>query len=138
MDKIVIDTNIVFSSLLGNYKIIEFLMCESNKLFVPKIFFVEIFIQKEKLTKISKLSLSEVNEFLLLITKNLIVIDEKLIPDGVKSKALELVEDVDTKDLPFVALSLYLDAKILTGDKKLINGLKKRGFKDIIELKEIL
>ena len=138
MDKIVIDTNIVFSSLLGNYKIIEFLMCENNKLFIPKIFFVEIFIHKEKLTKISKLSLNEVNEFLLLITKNLIVIDEKLIPENIKSKALELVEDIDIKDLPFVALSLYLDAKILTGDKKLINGLKNRGFNNIIELKEIL
>ena len=69
MDKIVVDTNIVFSSLLGNYKIIEFLMCKNNKLFVPKIFFVEIFLHKEKLTKISKLSLNEVNEFLLLIYK---------------------------------------------------------------------
>jgi len=138
MDKIVVDTNIIFSSLLGNSKIIEFLMCENNKLFVPKIFFVEIFIHKEKLTKISKLSLNEINEFLLLITKNLIVFDEKLIPDSIKSKALKMVEDIDIKDLPFVALSFYLDAKILTGDKKLINGLKNKGFKNIIELKEIL
>ncbi len=137
MDKIVVDTNIVFSSLLGNHKIIEFLMCENNRLFVPKIFFVEMFVHKEKLTKISKLSLNEVNEFLLLITKNLIVIDERLIPENLKSKALELVEDIDIKDLPFIALSLYLDAKILTGDKKLINGLKNKGFKNIIELKEL-
>jgi len=51
---------------------------------------------------------------------------------------LKMVEDIDIKDLPFVALSLYLDAKILTGDKKLINGLKSKGFENIIELKEIL
>ncbi|WP_457564279.1 PIN domain-containing protein [Caminibacter sp.] len=112
MDKIVIDTNIVFSAFLGNSKIREFLMCENNRLFVPKIFFVEMFIHKEKLTKISKLSLNEVNEFLLLITKNLIVFDDKLIPESIKAKALKIVEDIDIKDLLFIALSLYLDAKI--------------------------
>lgn len=41
-------------------------------------------------------------------------------------------------DIAFVALAEYLDAKLWTGDKKLLAGLEKRGFTRIITIDEIL
>jgi predicted nucleic acid-binding protein len=41
-------------------------------------------------------------------------------------------------DITFVALSLFLDIKLWTGDKLLISGLTKKGFKNIITTQEIL
>lgn len=40
-------------------------------------------------------------------------------------------------DIAFVAMSIYLDAKLWTGDKKLIIGLQKYGFKRIITTEEL-
>jgi predicted nucleic acid-binding protein len=41
-------------------------------------------------------------------------------------------------DIAFVALSLFLDIKLWTGDKQLIGGLTKKGFKNIITTHEML
>jgi predicted nucleic acid-binding protein len=37
-----------------------------------------------------------------------------------------------------VALSLYIEGKLWTGDKKLIKGLSKKGFMDFITTNELL
>jgi predicted nucleic acid-binding protein len=36
--------------------------------------------------------------------------------------------EVDLKDIPFVALSIELNAPLYTGDNKLKNGLLAKGF----------
>jgi predicted nucleic acid-binding protein len=36
-----------------------------------------------------------------------------------------------------VALTLFLEGKLWTGDKKLINGLKEKGFKQFIKTSEL-
>jgi predicted nucleic acid-binding protein len=41
---------------------------------------------------------------------------------------------VDIKDFPFVALTIELDALLWTGDNKLKNGLKAKGFNLFYEL----
>lgn len=43
-------------------------------------------------------------------------------------KAAEIVRDIDPMDAPYVALHLHEGHKIWTGDKKLISGLKKKGY----------
>jgi predicted nucleic acid-binding protein len=40
-------------------------------------------------------------------------------------------------DLPFVALALYLDAYLWTGDKILYDGLKTKGLKKVISTQEL-
>lgn len=42
--------------------------------------------------------------------------------------------DVDAKDTPFAALAIELDAPLWTGDKKLVLGLRKKGFDRFFEI----
>ena len=53
-------------------------------------------------------------------------------------KAYDICKDVDEKDTPFVALSLELNAPLWTNDKKLGNGIKKKGFDRFITVDELL
>ena len=52
-------------------------------------------------------------------------------------KAIELTNNVDEFDAPFIALALELESPLWTGDKKLIRGLNKKGV-DWILATEIL
>lgn len=54
------------------------------------------------------------------------LISLELISEDTWSEAYELIKDIDEKDVPFIALSLEMNAKLWTGDKKLIAGLKTK------------
>jgi len=50
-----------------------------------------------------------------------------------RQKAYDLCFDVDIKDTPFVSLSIDLAIPLWTGDKKLKDGLKQKGFHDFYD-----
>ncbi len=50
---------------------------------------------------------------------------------------IDLVKDIDPDDIVFVALSLYLEAYLWTGDKVLYKGLKAKGFNRVINTQDI-
>jgi len=129
--KIVIDTNIIFSTLLGNKKAFKLIFSDKYEIFAPKMMLLEIFKYKEKIQKYAK---KDINIFFIEITKKIRIIDEEYLPFEIKKKAYNLCKDVDLKDTSFIALSLYLDAPLLTGDKKLIKHLKSKNFDKILEL----
>jgi len=54
--------------------------------------------------------------------------DVATIPSKYVVKANAVVKDIDEDDLDFVALHFYKKHKLWTGDKKLINGLKAKGY----------
>jgi predicted nucleic acid-binding protein len=49
-----------------------------------------------------------------------------------------LVKNIDKKDLLFVALSIQTGFKLWTGDKKLMEGLKRKGFNLTIDTRQLL
>ena len=49
-----------------------------------------------------------------------------------------MVSDIDPDDIVFVALSLSLNAYLWTGDKALYDGLKAKGFKNILNTRDIM
>jgi predicted nucleic acid-binding protein len=53
------------------------------------------------------------------------------------SLAEKLVADIDPKDTVYLAYSKQFRCKIWSGDKKLIVGLKKKGFKNFISTEEL-
>ena len=61
-----------------------------------------------------------------------------MLPEKTIIAAEKLLIDVDLNDTVFVALTKNLKAKLWTGDKELIKGLKSKKFKEIITTGEIL
>lgn len=61
-----------------------------------------------------------------------------VISDEAIGKALELTKDIDVKDLSYVALAIELDCILLTRDKPLVKGVKKKGFRKIMTFEDFL
>ncbi len=98
----------------------------------------EINDHKEKILKLTGYHEREYGEVEFLVFKHVDFFSEKTIPFEFWQKAADLVRDIDMDDIAFVALSLFLDIKLWTGDKQLIGGLTKKGFKNIITTHEML
>ncbi len=64
-------------------------------------------------------------------------IPEEFIPLSIFKEAYRLCKDIDESDTPFVALALFLGAKLLTGDKRLAKGLRNENFDKILTINEI-
>jgi predicted nucleic acid-binding protein len=126
---IIIDTNIIFSSVLSfDSQFISIILDEKNIFASPTYSFIEIFKHKEKILKRSKLSESQLLELLNILLNKIKFISEKMLSEMSLGYAFELCEDIDEKDTIFVAMTIELNGLLWTGDKKLIEGLKRKGF----------
>lgn len=128
-NSLVIDTNLVFSALIPKASQIRDILFESNiNFYSPNILISEIFKHKDKLLKSSKLTESEFDIYFNGIIERIKFIPTDFIGLDSRQKAYNLCFDVDIKDTPFVALSIDLAIPFWTGDKKLKEGLKQKGF----------
>lgn len=65
------------------------------------------------------------------------VIPKLAISEESYKKALLLCNDIDPKDTAYVALSIELNIPLWSNDKKLVQGLRKKGYKKIVTTEEI-
>lgn len=138
--KIVIDTNILISTLMSSDGVIgTFLLKDLREIekYSCYYLYIEIFDKKDKIVKYSSLSEKEVLELLYLVLKKIQFINEHQITESSWEEARELTKDVDIKDVSFVALTIEIGAKLWTGDKKLYKGLRKKGFMDVVNLEDL-
>lgn len=139
--KIVVDTNIIFSSLLNTSGTIGELLFNSDKVFeFYSCNYMRHEIEKHwaKLKRISKLSDSELREAEHKLFAKINFINEELIPTKTWLAAEELVESIDIDDLDFVALTKHLKGYLWTGDKELYSGLKRKNFKRVYNTSELM
>lgn len=128
--KIVVDTNIIFSALLGPNGTISDLLLNSSDIFEfysPTFLLDELKNHRTKLLKLGGYSAKELDFLQLTILKKIDMIDLQSIPQSTFEKSIELTKNVDEYDAPFIALALELDSPLWTGDKKLTKGLSKKG-----------
>lgn len=97
---------------------------------------VELFKRKEKLIKVSNLSEDEIIRIYQILLKRITLHKEDLISPDNRASAYALCQDIDESDTPHVALTLELKGLLWTGDKKLKEGLKRKGFNQFFEPKE--
>ena len=139
--KIVVDTNIIFSTLLNSNGTIGDLIFNSKKHFEFYSCSYMLFeIQKhwEKLKKISKLNDAELETSYAQILSKIKFINEEIIPVDIWITSEKITKNIDIDDIDFVALTKFLKATLWSGDKILYAGLKESGFKKIINTQELL
>jgi predicted nucleic acid-binding protein len=138
--RLIVDANIVFSSILNtNGKIGDLLINSRPHLnfLAPEFLRLEIRNHYPKLSKISGLTLTQIQEAEFHIYKNISFISEEQIKVSHWIAAETLVADVDPKDSHYIAYSKQFRCKIWSGDKALIKGLAKKNFFNFVTTDEL-
>lgn len=138
--KVIVDANNIFSGILNTKgKIGDILISSYNLIdfIAPDFLRTEIRKHHQKLIKLSKLTPEHVIEAEFQICKDINFISEEQISPANWELAYELVKDIDPKDVQYVAFSKQFNQKIWSGDKALISGLGKKGFKNCIQTDEL-
>lgn len=141
---LIIDTNIVFSTLLNpNSSIGDILLNyqDSIQFYAPELLIEEINRYADKIEKYSKLNPTQLTSCKSLLLNAIQFVSEELISEDSWSTAYRLTKDIDENDTPFVALAIQMNSKLWSGDKKLTKGLVLKQSELIfttLELKNIL
>lgn len=139
--KLVVDSNIVFSAMLNPESSIGDIILNSQDTFTfygCEYLRQEINDHKDKIIRIAGYNEHEYDEVEFLVYKQLDFFSESTMPFEFWQKAADFVRDVDMDDISHVALSLFLDIKLWTGDKLLVGGLTQKGFTNFITTQEVL
>ncbi|MDR3180553.1 MAG: hypothetical protein LBT61_01320 [Prevotellaceae bacterium] len=133
--KIIVDTNVVFSALLNTNSRIGRLLLDTRSKFE---FYSCKYLQKEihrhidKIRQYSGLNNDDLFELISIVESRIFFIDEELLPTSIITEAQAWVSDIDFDDFAFVAIAAHLDALLWTGDKKLISGLRQKGYSRLV------
>jgi len=76
----------------------------------------------------SALSEAEIYELFHRVLGKIEFVSESFVALEYRRQAFKLCQHIDGDDIPFIALSLQLQAMFWTGDKRLKNHLKQHGF----------
>ena len=138
--KLIVDANIVFSGILNTNGKIGDLLINSQKYFdfiAPDFLRTEIKKHYQRLSKISGLTIEQVQEAEFQVYKDIKFISEEQIKVTTWEIAEKLVADIDPNDIHYIAYSKHFKCKIWSGDKILIRGLAKKNFTRFITTKEL-
>jgi predicted nucleic acid-binding protein len=139
--RVVVDTNIVFSAILNTNSLIARVLLQPKtnlNFYSTDLLILEIEEHKDKLIKISGLSILELEKSISLITTKIRFIEANLIPQNILEAAIYLLEDIDIDDTEFVALTNHIHGRLWSGDKNLQRGLAKKGWTKFISTNELL
>ncbi len=127
--RLVVDTNIAFSGILNTDGRIAriFLQPKSRfNFYSTQQLLNEIEEDKGKIKKVAGYTDQDLNRAIVLITSRIRFINASLIPKEVYLKAEALTLKIDIDDTEFVALAEHAKAKLWSGDKALVKGLRKK------------
>jgi predicted nucleic acid-binding protein len=138
--RIIVDANVVFSAILNTNSRIADLLLNSKGTFdflAPDYLQTELRKYHRKISMISKMTIKEIEIVEYKVTKPITFMSGIHIPETKWIHAEDLAKDIDDKDIPYVAFSLFYKCKIWSGDKVLRKGLENKGFKTIISTEEL-
>ena len=139
--RIVVDANIIFSSILNSNGKIGDLLIKSGDFFsfiAPDFLRTEIYNHHDRLMKMSNLRLEQILESEHQIYKFITFISEEQISKESWNLADSLVSDIDHKDTIYIAYAEEFMCKLWTGDKKLIIGLSKKNYHNVLTTDDLL
>lgn len=81
---------------------------------------------------------NELINFSYSVFSEITILPNYVMDEYIVEKAVDLTKSVDIKDVNYIALSMQLDLILLTRDKKLITGVKKKKFNKIMLFDDFL
>ncbi|MBR9704371.1 putative toxin-antitoxin system toxin component, PIN family [Candidatus Pacearchaeota archaeon] len=134
--KLVVDANILFSSLIKEGKTIELLLDPSLQLFTPEYILTEFEKHKDEILKKTNRLIKEFNEIF-----NFLKTIINIIPEHELSNCLNKANQIspDPNDAMYFALAIKLNCAIWTNDKKLKdqNIIKIYSTSELLEILKI-
>jgi len=133
----VIDTNIIMSMLISGKSHYKAILSVYN-FHLPEYSLIELDEHKDVIIGKTRFNEHELQEFVYYVFKSISVIPNIALAKQSIKTANELCSNIDIDDVSFVALSCDMDIPLLTRDDILHNGLRKKGFKNVIMFDDFL
>ena len=106
--RLIVDTNVLISALLKDSITREILLLPFFDFYLPEFALDEINRHKERIVKISGLSVTEIDMILGVLLESVTIAPEEEISPHL-TRAKEIIGHIDPGDIPFVALALAFD-----------------------------
>jgi predicted nucleic acid-binding protein len=137
MNSYVIDANVLMSIIISGKSIYKPLLDYYNFI-VPEFALVEIDKYKISIFEKTQMQKNELINFSYFVFSKLNILPNYIIDEQIFENALKLTKNIDIKDTSYVALSMQLNLTLLTRDKKLILGLNKNKYKNVLLFDDFL
>jgi len=141
MKVFILDSNIIWSTAYNAKSDIgQFVISSSPsevQFYAPEFLKEEIERHLPKIVKSSGQSEEEVRTIIQLAYGKIKFISDDQIPFEFYQKSVPFVRGIDMDDLVFVALAEYMNELFWTGDRKLIAGLRSRGYRNVVDFSQV-
>ena len=133
----IIDFNILFSSMLSGKSFYKTLF-RNNNFYTPDFIFVELQKYENQIVENTRLEIEQLISYTKFLFNHLKVFPNLVITLKSKQYAFDLIKDIDLKDITYLALSIELEIPLITRDEVLFNGLRKKGYKNVIQFTDFI
>lgn len=137
MGDCVIDANVLMGMLISGKASYRPLLNHFHFI-LPEFSLVELEKYKDILKVKTKLQEDELLNWTYFVFSQLTVLPQFVLSQETLVKSHKLVDDIDPKDISYVALAMQLDLILLTRDKPLYEGLRKKGFRKVVLFEDFL
>ena len=137
MKRFIIDANILFSIFISG-KEEYFELVGKVKFLTPVYALEELQKHQEKILSKTKIDSGNFNDFTLRILNRVLVVPNFLVTNQSYLQAYNWCKDIDLDDIAYVALSIEFNTCFVTRDMVLYDGLKQKGFLNIMSWEEFL
>lgn len=133
----VLDANIVMSLLIGGRAVTLNFLDQFN-FYSPDLIINELDLYTDLIRKKTKFSDEQLSRYTLDLFRRLTILPRLAIDEFVLKQAEQLCLGVDIKDTAYVALPLQFGFPLVTRDKPLHAGLRRKGFRNVLLFDEFL
>ena len=137
---LVLDANIVFSSILKTHGIVASILLDSENgiIFIaPEFLKAEIKKHTPQLCVLTGFDQTQISALIDFIFSRILFYPNEVIPENIQLQADNICNSIDPKDSIYIAFSLFFQSKVWSGDKKLYEGLKSIGVDLLINTREL-
>lgn len=137
----VIDTNVVMSILIkpkGSIYEVFLKIKNEHALYISDATLTELNLHHSKLLRLSNLPSAEFELLKSEVLQCCSIVATKFIPEEILINANRLTKKYDENDTVFIAAAIFINGLLWSLDKKLLTGLRRDGFMQIISTQELI